>query len=103
KSVGSPFDLVHRAGPRLSCKYRPIPFGKFAVEGCIMGDDNCCIGSKSRYGIAINFMAGGHFVGNAVELDRLFRDRSAGFVERTKAVENGLDRAGRMRGKLNNA
>jgi hypothetical protein len=66
--VGAPFNLAHRAGPRLGRKNRPIPFGKFAVEGCVVGDNNRGVGSKRGDCIDIDFVAGGHFVGDAVEL-----------------------------------
>jgi hypothetical protein len=68
-----------------------------------MGDDNSRIGHESGDGIAIDFMAGCHFVGNAVKLDGFFRDRSAGLVERTKRIEHSRDAAVGMIGKLDHA
>ena len=103
KSVGAPFDLVHRASPGFVGKYGPIPFGKFAVKGSIMGNDDCGIRDKRADGIAIDFMAGGHFVGDAVQLDGFFGDRSGGLVERTKGIEDGSHRAVWMIGEFDNA
>jgi hypothetical protein len=80
--VGAPFNLAHRTGPGLSCKYRPISFGKFAVKGRVVGDNDRGVGSKSGDGIAIDFVAGGHFVGDAVQLDGFFGNRFDRLVER---------------------
>jgi hypothetical protein len=49
----------------------PDTFRQLAVQGCVMSDDNSCIGDESRERIAVDFMAGRHFVGNAVKLDVL--------------------------------
>jgi hypothetical protein len=45
------------------------------------------MGNESSDGIAIDFMAGCHFVGNAVKLDGIFGNHSARFVERTKRID----------------
>jgi hypothetical protein len=57
-AVGTPFDLVHRASPRLDCKHRPISFGKFTVKGGVMGDDDRCIGSESGEVVRIRSLLG---------------------------------------------
>jgi hypothetical protein len=58
-----------------------------------MGDDDRCIGNERGDGIAIDFMAGCDFVGNAVKLDGFFGDRSGGLVERIKGIEDSRDGA----------
>src|SRR5579883_938707 len=40
EAVSPPLDLGRRATPRLTFEYRPGAFREFAVEACIVGDDD---------------------------------------------------------------
>jgi len=68
-----------------------------------MSDDDRGIGSEGANSLAIDFMAGRHFVGDAVKLYCFFGDRSAGLVQGTKRIKDGRDGAVWMIGKLDHA
>ena len=68
-----------------------------------MSDDDCGVRGESVDGFSIDLVASGHFVGDAVQFDGIFRDCSAGLVERAEFIEDGSDRAVAMIGELDHA
>jgi hypothetical protein len=68
-----------------------------------MGDDDRGIRSEGANSLAIDFMAGCHFVSDAMKFYCCFGDRSAGFVQRTERIKDGPNGAVWMIGKLHHA
>src|SRR5258708_21648152 len=93
KPMGTPFDFIHRAGPWFTLKYRPVPFRKLAVKAGVVGDHDSSIGNEGVDGLANDLMARHHFVADAVQPYRVFRDRFCRLIQRTEGLDHRQDLA----------
>jgi len=87
----------------LAGKHRPKALRELAVKTSIMRDHNGRIRNKGIDGLAIDFVAGHHRIGETVLFDRVFWDRNGWFVQRTESVDHSADLAAGMIGKLHHA
>ncbi|MFB9264429.1 hypothetical protein ACFFWD_14805 [Bradyrhizobium erythrophlei] len=67
EAVFSPLDLCRRTAPGLSFEYRPVAFREFAVEPCVMGDDDHGIVDERRDRFLVDPLSGYHLVGDVGE------------------------------------